>query len=273
MADTLSPPRLPSPLRPRDDAAVSPPESAPFLPILAMSAHDVPERVLVVGDPARAERIAGGLAEARELGRNREYVTFVGRHGGEEIGVVSHGVGSAGATVCFEELCRGGARRLIRAGTAGGMQSDIRDGAIVVARAAVRAEGTTAHLVPAGFPAVADVDVITALRTHAAAAGRDVTEGIVLTSDVFYPHAVLGSDLAMWQRAGVVAVEMECAALFVTASLHGARAGAILAVDGNPLAAGDDDMSGYDPHRDVVVEAIDQMVGIALDAVAAPLPT
>jgi hypothetical protein len=32
-------------------------------------------------------------------------------------------------------------------------------------------------------------------------------------------------------------------------------------------------MSGYDPHRDVVVEAIDQMVGIALDAVAAPLPT
>jgi uridine phosphorylase len=250
---------------------MSSPEPPPFLPILAVAAREVPERVLVVGDPARAERVAGRLTAVREVGRNREYVTFVGRHRGEEIGVVSHGVGSAGATVCFEELCRGGARRLIRAGTAGGMQSDVRDGAVVVARAAVRAEGTTARLVPAGFPAVADLDVVSALRAQAAAAGRKVVEGIVLTSDVFYPHDVLGSDLAMWQRAGVVAVEMECAALFVTASLHGARAGAILAVDGNPLAEGDDDMSGYDPHRDVVVEAVEQMVAIALDAVAAPL--
>ena len=58
----------------------------------------------------------------------------------------------------------------------------------------------------------------------------------MLTSDLFYPHEVLGSDLEMWQRTGVVAVEMEVAALLVTAALHGAAAGAILAVDGNPLA-------------------------------------
>lgn len=239
-----------------------------FLPILAVRAGQIPERVLVVGDPARAERIAGLLDGGREVARNREYVTFVGRHAGEEIGVVSHGVGSAGATVCFEELCRAGARRLIRAGTAGGMQPAIRDGAVVVARGAVRAEGTTAHLVPVGFPAVADVDVVVALREAAAARQRPITEGIVLTNDVFYPHDVLGSDLAMWQRAGVVAVEMECAALLVTAALHGAAAGAILAVDGNPLAEGDEDMSGYDPHRSVVVEAVDQMIAVALDAVA-----
>ncbi len=242
-----------------------------FLPILAVRASQIPERVLVVGDPARAERIAGMLDGAREVARNREYVTLVGRHGSEEIGVVSHGVGSAGATVCFEELCRAGARRLIRAGTAGGMQPAIRDGAVVVARGAVRAEGTTAHLVPVGVPAVADVDVVVALREAAAARQRPITEGIVLTNDVFYPHDVLGSDLAMWQRAGVVAVEMECAALLVTAALHGAAAGAILAVDGNPLAEGDEDMSGYDPHRTVVVEAVDQMIAVALDAIARPL--
>jgi uridine phosphorylase len=185
---------------------------------------------------------------------------------------VSHGVGSAGATVCFEELCRAGAVRLVRAGTAGGMQPAIRDGAIVLARAAVREEGTTAKLVPTAFPAVADVDVALSLRRAAATVGRDVVEGVVLTSDVFYPHAVLGSDLALWQRAGVVAVEMECAALFITAALHGAAAGAILAIDGNPLAEGDDDMSGYDPHRDIVTAAVDQMVTIALDAIAVPLP-
>ena len=68
-----------------------------------------------------------------------------------------------------------------------------------------------------------------------------------------------------------VAVEMECSALFVTAALHGAEAGAILTVDGNPLATKDDDMSGYDPHRSIVDDAVNVMLAIALDVVAAPL--
>ena len=243
-----------------------------FLPILALRAGDVPERVLVVGDPARAERITERLDDVRPLGRNREYVTFAGRHRGEEIAVVSHGVGSAGATVCFEELCRAGARRLVRAGTCGGMQPDVLDGALVVARAAVRNEGTTAKLVP---PASRRRPTSTSSWRCAGPlppSGREVVEGVVLTSDLFYPHEVLGSDLEMWQRAGVVAVEMEVAALLVTAALHGAAAGAILAVDGNPLAEADDDMSGYDPHREVVVEAVDRMVAIALDVVAGATP-
>ncbi|MFV0306326.1 MAG: nucleoside phosphorylase [Desertimonas sp.] len=240
--------------------------AATTLPILAARIDDVPERVLVVGDPGRAGRVAERLVDAREVSRNREYVMFRGVHDGTEVGVVSHGVGSAGAAVCFEELCRAGARRLIRAGTTGGLQPDVRDGALVIARAAVRDEGITHRLVPAGYPAVADVDVVQALRAAAADGGPPVVEGIVVTSDLFYPHEVLGSDLALWQRAGAIAVEMEVAALFVTASLHGVAAGAILTVDGNPLLAGDDDMSGYDPHRDVVRTATDRMLTIALDA-------
>ncbi len=182
------------------------------------------------------------------------------------VGVVSHGVGSAGAAVCFEELCRSGARRLVRAGTCGGMQDHVRDGDLVVARGAVRDDGVTPRLVPLGLPAVADPDVLLALRGAAAGAAARVVEGIVLTSDVFYPHEVLGSELLLWQRAGVVAVEMEVAALLVVAHLHGAAAGAILAVDGNPLARGDAEMSGYDPHRQVVTDAVERMIGIALDA-------
>ena len=242
-----------------------------FMPILGIRAGDVPQRVLVVGDPARAERAAAGLDGARRLARSREYVTFAGTHRGESIGIVSHGVGSAGAAVCFEELCRSGARRLIRAGTAGGMQPGITTGALVVAPAAARDDGVTARLVPPGFPAVAHIDVVLALREAAGAAGRDVHEGIVLTSDLFYPHPVLGSDLALWQRAGVVAVEMECSALFVTAALHGAAAGALLTVDGNPLEEDDADMSGYDPHRPIVGDTVAQMITIALDALARPI--
>lgn len=257
--------------------AMDQPDPGTRMPIIGVLAGDVPARVLVVGDPARAERIAPRLEAARTVGRNREYLTIVGRHRGTDVAVVSHGVGSAGAAVCFEELCRSGARRLIRAGTCGGMQDHVLDGDLVIARGAVRDEGLTARLVPPTFPALADPDVVMALR--AAAAGRagsageravpPPVEGIVLTSDIFYPHDVLGSDLPMWQRAGVVAVEMEVAALLVVAHLHGAAAGAILTVDGNPLARGDAEMSGYDPHRTVVTDATELMIGIALDALVA----
>lgn len=242
-----------------------------LFPNLRVRAGDVPERILVVGDPARAARVAERLDDMHEISRNREYVMFGGTHRGEAIGVISHGVGSPGAAVCFEELCRGGARRLVRAGTTGGLQPDVVDGDLVIARAAVRDEGLTSKIVPLAYPAVASLEVILSLRAGAMRRGVRMTEGIVLTSDVFYPYPVLGDDLAMWARAGVVAVEMECSALFVVAAMHGVETGAILTVDGNPLAEHTDDMSDYDPHRPIVDAAVDAMVDIALDTVAMPL--
>lgn len=239
-------------------------------PILRVRAGDVPERMLVVGDPARATRVAERLDDPVEVSHNREYRMYRGHHRGEPVGVVSHGVGAPGAAICFTELCRAGARRIVRAGSTGGLQPDVVDGDLVVAVGAVRDDGLTERLVPAGYPALANHGVAAALRAAADQRGHRVVEGIVLSSDVFYPGPVLGDQLAMWSSAGVVAVEMECSALFVVASLHGVEAGAILAVDGNPLAAQSTDMTGYDPYRDVVDRAVDAMIEIALDAVVAP---
>lgn len=235
-----------------------------FLPIIAVRAGDMPEAMVVVGDPARAEKAAALLDGARLLGRNREFVSYTGRYQGSEMGVISHGVGASGAATCFEELCRGGVRRIVRAGTAGGMQPGVSDGDLVVATGAVRADGYTRGVVPEGYPAVADRRLTTAL----AEAADDAHEGIVLTSAVFYPHDVLGSDLRRWQKAGVVAVEMESAALFVVASLHGVAAGAILAIDGNPLAEEDTDMAGYDPDRAIVHAAVDRALHAAFTALS-----
>jgi uridine phosphorylase len=194
---------------------------------------------------------------------------FAGRHRSVPIGVVSHGVGAAGAAICFEELCRDGARRIIRAGTAGGMQDHIRGGMIVIATGAVRDDGVTARIVPLGYPAVPTPHAVADLRSASAEQEMEIHEGIVLTSDLFYPHDVIGNDLLLWQRAGVAAVEMECAALFVIAALHGVESGAVLAIDGNPLADNDEDMAAYDPYRSVVEQAVDVTLQIALDALAA----
>ena len=239
------------------------------LTLTQVRVRDLAPRVLVVGDPARARKAAELLEDARQVGENREYLTFTGTYQGTPVSVLSHGIGAAGAGVAFEELCRGGAQRIVRSGTAGGLQPDVLDGSLVVATAAVRRDGLSQHLVPLAFPAVADASVVLALSEQAASTGLDVHRGVVLTSDLFYPHAVLGDDLQLWQHAGCVAVEMEVAALLVVASLHGVQAGAVLAIDGNPLAAEDPSMAGYHPFREVVYQAVAGALTAALGALVA----
>lgn len=233
------------------------------LPLLQAPVSAIAPAALVVGDPARAERAAGVLAATREVGRNREYLTFTGQYAGQPVTVSSHGVGTAGAAVCMEELLRAGVRRIIRAGTAGGLQSDVADGDLVIATGAVREEGTSARLVPVEYPAVADPGVVAALAAALTDAPR-VHRGVVLTSDLFYPMPMLGSSLQRWADAGVVAVEMELSVLLVLAGLRGVAAGGVFAIDGNPVASAD--MKEYSPHRDVVRDAADAAVRAGLDA-------
>jgi uridine phosphorylase len=236
-------------------------------PILRIRAADVPESVIVVGDPHRAEAIAARLDDVTELGRYREYWTFRGHHRGVPVAVASHGVGSGGATICFEELCRAGAKRIIRVGTAGGLQNHIFDGHVVIATAAVRDDGVTERIVPLAYPAVPSLDLTMTLRQRAQRATIDSHEGVVLSSALFYPHPVLGNQLAMWQRAGVVAIEQECAALFIIAGQYQIQSAAILTIDGNPLADHGEDMTDYDPHRSLVADAVETAAAIALDTV------
>ena len=235
------------------------------LPLLRLSPADLARRTLVVGDPARAAQAASLLEDGAKVGDNREYVTFTGRLADRRVSIASHGIGSAGAGLAFEELARGGARVLIRAGTCGAINPELADGGAVIATAAVRDEGLTPRLVPIGYPAQAHHRVVRALESAASAAGVDARSGVVLTTDLFYPSEALGQDWSVWQASRVQAVEMEAAALFIVAALHGLEAGGIFTVDGNPTVAAQD-MSEYDPHRTVVKEGVDRILKVALQA-------
>lgn len=240
------------------------------LPLLCARVGDIAPRAMVVGDPARAAKAAGLLEGARQIGENREYATFVGKYKGVDVTIASHGIGGAGAAVCFEELARSGVQRIIRSGTAGGLQPEVVDGHIVVATGAVRMDGVTHQMVPPEFPALADPELAVRLKQTAAAAGAPAHYGVVLTSAIFYPYDLVNVvDQHQWQRAGVVAVEMEAATLFVVAALNGIEAGGVFAIDGNPLQQTDESMSDYDPHREVVTKAVDAALFTALEALVA----
>ena len=234
----------------------------PVLPTLRVEAGALPQGVLLPGDPNRAALIAEKLQNPQELGKSREFHSYRGLWQGVPVGVVSTGVGAPGAAICTEEAIRAGARILIRVGTAGSLQDRVQDGHLVVALAAVRAEGTTPRLLPLEFPALADPEVAATLFAEGQKLGISVHQGVVVTLDAFY-QGVLDLGLDTYARCGALAVEMECAAIFCVAQLRGVSAGAILAIDGEArrAAAGE-----YNPHREVVRRAVELEIQVALNA-------
>lgn len=235
-----------------------------LLPALRVAEGALPLGVLLPGDPARALRIAQKLEKPEELAKNREFHSYRGLWQGVPVGVVSTGVGAPGAAICAEEAIRAGAKILIRVGTAGSLQDHVRDGHLVVALAAVRAEGTTPRLLPLEFPALAAPEVAAALLAEAQKLGVPVHRGVVVTLDAFY-QGVLDLGLEVYAKSGALAVEMECSAIFCVAQLRGARAGAILAIDGDARRAS---LGDYNPHREVVHRAVDLEIECALNALA-----
>jgi uridine phosphorylase len=193
---------------------------------------DIEKYVLIPGDPKRVEKIASFFDKSRKVGEYRGFVTYTGSVGGIGISACSTGIGCPSAAIVVEELAKIGAETFIRVGTTGGLQREVQVGDIVIATAAVRADGTTRNYVPIEYPSIADFNVTEALVQAAQKSKRRVHFGSVLTSDAFYGDM---DNLKRWSRFNVLSVEMECSVIFTLAKLRKLRAGAILAVDGNPL--------------------------------------
>ncbi len=193
---------------------------------------DVAKYVLIPGDPRRVEVIASFLDESRTGADYRGFVTYTGRKDGVGMSVCSTGIGCPSAAIAVEELSKIGAEIFIRVGTTGALQESVHTGDLVVASAAVRADGTSKTYAPLEYPAIADFEVTAALLRAAKNSKRKTHFGVVLSTDAFYGNQ---KSLRRWSRFGVLSVEMESSVIFTIAALKKLKAGSILAVDGNPL--------------------------------------
>ncbi len=235
-----------------------------IFPCIHVGEGDIAPRVITCGDPARAELISQRLQSPVCLAKNREYWTFSGTYKGTPVTITSHGVGAGGAAIAFESLWRAGAKVIIRVGTCGGMQDGIDAGSIVIATASCREEGVTEKMIPLSYPAVCDGEVVSALSAAARERNIKTHKGIVLTQALFYP-GLLESKVKLYAKAGVVAMDNEVASLLVVSSLHGVKAGAILAADAKAFElVGVDD---YKPDQSAVSQAVEDEIDIALDAI------
>ena len=220
---------------------------------LGLRPGDLPETVLVPGDPDRASAIASAWDSSEALAEHREFRSFRGTYRGARIGVVSAGIGGPSMAIVVEELARLGVRTIVRVGSCGTLRPEIRAGDLVISTAAARFEGASRAYAPPGYPAVADPEVVRALAESAREEGVRFHLGITATVDTFYleqgrpgwrgyfpPH--LGDPLHELRALGCLNLEMECATLLTIAGVYGLRAGAVCTVfgdleDGTPVPA------------------------------------
>ena len=227
--------------------------------------------VLLPGDPGRCERMAAYFDEPHFVASNREYCTWAGTLLGEKVAVTSTGIGCPSTAIAVEELIKLGADTFIRVGTAGGIQPENRVGNVAVITGAIRDEGTTRQYLPIEYPAVADLDVVLALREATQALGYGYHVGVAHSKDSFYGEvepgrmpiaAQLLERWGAWKQGGAVASEMESAAIFILASIHRKRAGAVMLLIGNP--AEDMDAQDVDAFNRMIAE--DRHIRTAVEA-------
>lgn len=193
---------------------------------------DVGRYVILPGDPGRCEAIAQLLDDPVHIGMNREFNVWTGSLLGEKVSVCSTGIGGPSASIAMEQLVNIGADTFIRVGTCGGINLDVMPGDIVVATGAVRYEHTSWEYAPLEYPAVPDFTTTAALKEAGEKLGYRIHTGVVQCKDSFYgQHSPEKSPiyydlLNRWEsykRLGVMASEMESAALFVVAAALGVR--------------------------------------------------
>ena len=179
------------------------------------------------GDPARAERAAGYLKDAKLLTFNREYKSYSGFWNGVPVLVMSTGMGGPSMAIAVEELQKIGVEAAVRIGSCGALQPEVRVGDLVMVEAAVRDEGTSLGYAPLSYPAVADHRLLTACEESAKEAGCRFHTGIARSHDCLYrdDNPVIYEE---WAKKGVLASDMETAALFVVGRIRGMRTASIL---------------------------------------------
>ena len=175
-------------------------------------------------------------------------------------------MGGPSVAIGVEELHELGVHTVLRVGTCGALQPEVKMGDLVIAHGAVRSEGTPDGYVPKEYPAVASLNVVEALREAAEAAGVPYHVGIMRSVDALYsdlvpdqmPRPELRQELDMWTRAGVIGNDMETSTLYIVTRLRKMRAGTVcLCVD--EVGAGE--IHHLDPSY------MDRMLAVAVDAI------
>jgi len=195
-------------------------------PHITANAGDFAKTVLMPGDPLRAKFIAENFLDEPKLVNDiRGMLAYTGTYKGKPVSVMGSGMGMPSMGIYSHELYNFyDVDNIIRVGTAGGIRKDLNLGDIVVGIGACSDTNFAANYnLPGTFAPTADYGLLKKTQDSADKLGYKLVVGNVLSSDIFYVEDHPAA-FEKWLKMGVLAVEMEAAALYMTAARAGKAA-------------------------------------------------
>lgn len=230
--------------------------------------EDFAKTVLMPGDPLRAKYVAETYLENPRLVNNVRGVNgYTGTYKGVPVSVMASGMGMPSIGIYSYELFNFfGVENIIRIGSAGGMSPTLKIKSIVAAQGAC-CDSNYAHTfnLPGTFAPISDFGLLSACVETGKEMGLDLTVGNIVSSDVFYndDDYEMGSGLSTmdrWSKMGVLATEMESAALFMNAARAGKKALSVCTISDNLLTG--EALSPEDRQT-----SLDEMITLVLNTV------
>lgn len=192
---------------------------------------EIAKTVLMPGDPLRAKYIADHYLEgARCFNTVRNMLGYTGAYHGKEVSVMGGGMGMPSVGIYSYELYHFyDVESIIRIGSAGALQDELNARDIVIGMGAcTNSDYASQYRLPGTYAPIADYGLLKKAVDVAEEKGIQVKVGNILSSDIFYNDD--DSVNEKWRRMGVLAVEMEAAALYMNAARAGKKALCILTI-------------------------------------------
>ncbi len=191
---------------------------------------DYAESVLLPGDPLRAKWVAENfLSDAKQVNSVRNCLGYTGTWKGKRVSVQATGMGQPSLSIYVHELINVyGVQNLIRIGTCGGLNADVKVRDLIIAQGATTDSAIVRDaFTPFNFAPISDFGLLRSSVEKAEAAGMRYHVGNMLSSDIFY-HILPGLEgYGRLPAHGILGVEMEAAALYTLAARFGRKALAI----------------------------------------------
>lgn len=208
------------------------------MPSLHLEANlgDIAETVLLPGDPLRAKHVAETLlTDAVCYNRVRGMFGFTGYYKDKRVSVQGSGMGMGSAGIYIHELITTyQVKKIIRVGTCGAIQRHLDLGQVIVAMSASGdSDANSHHFKGMHYAATADFDLLYDAVEAAKKLGIRTVQGPIFSTNTFYDTDSNRWDV--WEKHGILAVEMESQILFTLAKRLGAKALSILTVSDNIL--------------------------------------
>jgi purine-nucleoside phosphorylase len=221
--------------------------------------NEIAETVLLPGDPLRAKYIAETfLEDAKLYNEVRNMFGYTGTYKGKRVSVQGTGMGVPSISIYINELMQSyNAQKLIRVGTAGAIQKDVKVRDVILAMSA-STDSQMNRLTFGGvdYAPTADFELLRKAYDAGMKKGLELKVGNVFTADQFYND---NSDLEKWAKYQILAIEMETAALYTLAAKFGRKALSVLTISDHIL-------TGEETTAEERQTTFNDMIEVALEA-------